>query len=181
MKNQLEIISGQYSSKGVKEVNQDFHAISTPNIHLLKYKGIAIALADGISSSEVSDIASKISVNSFIEDYYCTSETWSVKKSAHRVLTATNSWLHSQTKQSIHRYNKDKGYVCTFSSIILKSTKAHIFHIGDSRVYKIRDNNIQQLTNDHRLFISKEENYLSRAMGLDSVLNIVKCKGKIHQ
>ncbi len=172
MKNQLEIISGQYSSKGVKEVNQDFHAISTPNEHLLKYKGIAIALADGISSSEVSDIASKISVNSFIEDYYCTSQTWSVKKSAHRVLTATNSWLYSQTKQSIHRYNKDKGYVCTFSSIILKSTKAHIFHIGDSRVYKIRDNNIQQLTNDHRLFISKEENYLSRAMGLDSVLNI---------
>ncbi len=172
MKNQLQIISGQYSSKGVKEVNQDFHAISTPNDYLLKYKGIAVALADGISSSDVSDIASKISINSFIEDYYCTSQTWSVKKSAHRVLTATNSWLYSQTKQSIHRYNKDKGYVCTFSSIILKSTKAHIFHIGDSRVYKIRDNNIQQLTSDHRLYISKEENYLSRAMGLDSILSV---------
>lgn len=172
MINQLQIVSGQYSSKGVKEVNQDFHAIGTPNEHLLKYKGIAIALADGISSSDVSDIASKISVNSFIEDYYCTSQTWSVKNSAHRVLTATNSWLYSQTKQSIHRYNKDKGYVCTLSALILKSTKAHIFHIGDSRIYKIRDKKIEQLTNDHRLYVSKEENYLSRAMGLDSILSI---------
>ncbi len=172
MNNKLQITSGQYSIKGVKDVNQDFHGISIPNDHLLKYKGVAIALADGISSSDVSDIASKVSVNSFLEDYYCTSQTWSVKKSAQRVLTATNSWLYSQTRQSQHRYDKDKGYVCTFSSIIIKSTTAHIFHLGDSRIYRLKDKNLQQLTTDHRLWVSKEQSYLSRAMGIDSQLTI---------
>ncbi len=172
MKNILQISYGQYSSKGVKEVNQDFHGICIPNEHQLKYKGIAIALADGISSSNVSDIASQISVNSFLEDYYCTSQTWSVKKSAMRVLTPTNSWLFSQSKKSIHSYNKDKGYVCTLSSMILKSNTAHIFHIGDSRIYRIRDKKEQLLTTDHRIRISSQEEYLSRAMGLDSQLTI---------
>ncbi len=172
MSNKLTITYGQYSTKGVKEVNQDFHGIYVPNDHLLKYKGIALALADGISSSNVSDIASKISVNSFLEDYYCTSQTWSVKKSASRVLTATNSWLYSQTKQSQHRYNKDKGYVCTLSSIIIKSTTAHIFHIGDSRIYRLRNKKLELLTTDHRLYVSEHESYLSRAMGIDSQLTI---------
>ena len=172
MKNNLQVTIGQYSTKGRKEVNQDFHGISIPNEYLLKYKGIAIALADGISSSDVSDIASKISVNSFLEDYYCTSQTWSVKKSASRILTATNSWLYSQTKQSIHSSNKDKGYICTLSSLILKSTTAHIFHLGDSRIYRIRDKKIEQLTKDHRLWVSSDKSYLSRAMGMDSQLTI---------
>ena len=172
MKNNLQVTIGQYSSKGVKEINQDFHGIRVPNEHLLKYKGIAVALADGISSSDVSDIASNISVNSFLEDYYCTSQTWSVKKSASRVLTATNSWLYSQTKQSTHSLNKDKGYVCTLSSMILKSTTAHIFHIGDSRIYRVRDKKIEQLTTDHRVYMSGKESYLSRAMGIDSQLTI---------
>ncbi len=172
MKNSLQVTIGQYSTKGTKEINQDFHGISIPNEYLLKYKGIAIALADGISSSDVSDIASKISVNSFLEDYYCTSQTWSVKKSASRILTATNSWLYSQTKKSIHSSNKDKGYICTLSSIILKSTTAHIFHLGDSRIYRVRDKKIEQLSEDHRLWVSSDKSYLSRAMGMDSQLTI---------
>ena len=172
MSNKLTITYGQYSTKGIKEVNQDFYGLFVPQDHLLKYKGIAVALADGISSSDVSDIASKISVNSFLEDYYCTSQTWSVKKSASRVLTATNSWLYSQTRQSQDRYNKDRGYVCTLSSIIFKSTTAHIFHIGDSRIYRLRDKKLELLTKDHRLYVSKTESYLSRAMGIDSQLTI---------
>ena len=172
MNNKLQITYGQYTSKGKKEVNQDFHDLNIPNDHLLKYKGIAVAIADGISSSDVSQIASKISVVSFLQDYYCTSESLSVKKSAQKVLMATNSWLYSQTKQSQHRYDKDKGYVCTFSAMIFKSTTAHIFHLGDSRIYRIRDKKLEILTDDHRLWISQNQSYLSRAMGMDSLLNI---------
>ena len=172
MKNNLQITTGQYSSIGLKEVNQDFHGIRVPSEYLLKYKGIAIAIADGISSSDVSDIASNITVNSLLEDYYCTSQTWSVKNSVSKVLTATNSWLYSQTKKNIHSSNKDKGYICTLSSIILKSTTAHIFHLGDSRIYRIRDKKLEQLTEDHRLWVSSNKSYLCRAMGMDSKLTI---------
>jgi serine/threonine protein phosphatase PrpC len=120
MASQLSVSVGQHSDQGRKEAQQDFHGIYLPREPQLSSKGIAIAIADGISSSAVSHIASEFSVTSFLEDYYCTSEAWSVKKSAQRVLAATNSWLHTQSQQSPHRYDKDKGYVCTFSALVLK-------------------------------------------------------------
>jgi serine/threonine protein phosphatase PrpC len=75
---QLKISLGQYSGKGRKEINQDFHGAYVPKEPLLNAKGIAIAVADGISSSEVSQVASEAAVKGFLEDYYCTSEAWSV-------------------------------------------------------------------------------------------------------
>lgn len=172
MSGKLRISIGQHSDKGRKEVNQDFHGALIPEEPLLGSKGIAIALADGISSSEVSQIASESAVKGFLIDYYCTSDAWSVKKSAQRVLAATNSWLHSQTQRSQYRYEKDKGYVCTLSAMVLKSATAHLFHIGDSRIYRISGSGLEQLTNDHRVVISSEQSYLGRALGTNPQLEI---------
>lgn len=172
MASQLKISAGQYSDKGRKAVNQDFLGLRIPEEPLLTSKGIAIALADGISSSDVSHLASQTAVANFLDDYYCTSEAWSVKKSAQRVLTASNSWLYSQTQRGAGRYDKDKGYVCTLSAIVIKSTTAHIFHVGDSRIYRVVGNSLEQLTNDHRHWVSEEQSYLSRALGIDSQLDV---------
>lgn len=169
---QLSIWSGQYSDKGRKSTNQDFHGICIPPEPQLTSKGIAIALADGISSSEVSHLASQAAVGGFLEDYYCTSEAWSVKTSAERVLVATNAWLHSQTQQSHYRFDKDRGYVCTLSVMVIKSRTAHIFHIGDSRIYRLRGQSLEQLTRDHRVWISQDQSYLGRAMGVTTQLEI---------
>jgi len=172
MSKQLKVSVGQYSDKGRKDINQDFHGAYIPNEPQLSSKGIAVALADGISSSAVSHVASTSAVSSFMEDYFCTPEAWSVKKSAQRVLFAANSWLHSQTRQSQFRYEKDKGYVCTFSAIIFKSTTAHIFHVGDSRIYRVRGDALEQLTNDHRVWLCQDKSYLSRALGINPQLEI---------
>jgi protein phosphatase len=172
MNNQLKVSIGQYSHKGRKEINQDFYDVYIPNEPQLTSKGIAIAIADGISSSQVSQEASKVSVVSFLQDYFSTSESWTVKKSAQTVLVAINSWLYSQNRQDKYHLDLNKGYVCTFSAMIIKSTTAHIFHMGDTRVYRQRNGNIELLTNDHRVWISKEKSYLSRAMGMDSNLNL---------
>jgi len=172
MSMQLKISLGQYSDKGRKAVNQDFHGAYCPKLPQLKLKGIAVALADGISSSDVSHIASQTAVSGFLADYFCTSETWSVKKSAQRVLMATNSWLHAHTRQSQFRFDKDRGYVCTFSALVLKGRTAHLFHVGDSRIYRLRNKDLEQLTEDHRLWISADKSYLSRALGIQQQLEI---------
>jgi serine/threonine protein phosphatase PrpC len=168
----LKLSAGQYSDRGRKETNQDFHGMLIPEEPQLSSKGIAIALADGISSSDVSQQASQAAVTGFLEDYFCTSETWSVKKSGHRVLCAINSWLHAQTRQSQHRYDMDKGYVCTFSALIIKSATAHIFHVGDTRVYRLRERELEQLTDDHRVWVSPEKSYVGRALGINQQVEI---------
>ena len=147
-------------------------ASSIPEEPLLGLKGIAVVLADGISSSSVSRIAAESAVKGFLTDYYCTSESWSVKTSAQRVLAATNSWLHAQTRRSQYAYDKDKGYVCTLSALVIKSTTAHIFHVGDSRIYRVSGNALEQLTNDHRVIVSSQQSYLGRALGVNPQIEI---------
>ena len=167
----LKVAVGQHTEPGVKPVNQDFHGLCVPGEPLLGAKGIAIALADGISSSNVSHIASETAVASFLEDYYCTPETWSVKKSAQKVLSAANAWLHSQSRQR-HGQDQDRGYVCTLTVMVLKATTAHILHIGDARIYRLRDGALEQLTEDHRVWVAHDKSYLGRALGLSPHLEI---------
>nr|MBP6613296.1 protein phosphatase 2C domain-containing protein [Aquabacterium sp.] len=147
----LRVTLGQHSQAGRKAINQDFHGAATPTASQLSAKGLAIALADGISSSAVSHVASAAAVRGFLDDYYCTSEAWSVRRAAQRVLNATNSWLHAQTQRSDARFDKDRGYVCTFSALILKGRSAHLFHVGDTRVYRLHPQALEQLTEDHRV------------------------------
>ncbi len=172
MKKHLDVSVGQFSSPGLKEINQDFHGIYIPSEPLLSSKGIAIAIADGISSSDVSQIASETAVHTFFQDYYCTPDSWSVKKSAQKVLKAANSWLYAQTRNSPYRYNKDKGYICTFSAIVFKSNTAHLFHSGDSRIYRLVGNQLEQLSTDHRRVVSPETSYLTRGLGIDDNLEL---------
>ncbi|MFD4838402.1 protein kinase [Achromobacter sp. NPDC058515] len=167
----LKVAVGQHTEPGVKPVNQDFHGLCVPGEPLLGAKGIAIALADGISSSNVSHIASETAVASFLEDYYCTPETWSVKKSAQKVLSAANGWLHSQSRQR-HGQDQDRGYVCTLTVMVLKATTAHILHIGDARIYRLRGGMLEQLTDDHRVWVAHDKSYLGRALGLSPHLEI---------
>jgi serine/threonine protein phosphatase PrpC len=166
MSSQLRISAGQYSSAGRKPVNQDFHGLCIPREPLLSAKGIAVALADGISSSEAGQIASEAAVKSFLADYYCTTEAWSVKRSAQRVLAATNAWLHAHTQRGQGRFDKERGHVCTFSALVLRSTTAHLFHVGDTRIHRLHGQALEQLTTDHRVVVAPDESYLSRALGI---------------
>jgi eukaryotic-like serine/threonine-protein kinase len=160
---------GQHSAAGRKERNDDSYGVLVPQPPLLETKGIAMAIADGMSSSAAAKAASETCVKSFLEDYYATHPSWAVKTSVARVLTAVNRWLysHSQTQ-----YLSDSGMVSTFSGLVLKSSTAHVFHAGDSRIYLLRDRAIEQLTRDHRARISREQQHLSRAFGIAPDLEV---------
>jgi serine/threonine protein phosphatase PrpC len=168
----LGVSIGSATNKGVKPINQDFMGSLIPQEPSLSAKGIVLAMADGISSSQVSQIASQTAISSFLDDYYCTSESWSVKSSVQKVVRSINSWLFAQTRNSPYRYEKDKGYICTFSALILKSNTAHLFHSGDTRIYRLSGGQLEQLTEDHRRIVSADVSYLSRALGINQALEI---------
>jgi serine/threonine protein phosphatase PrpC len=171
MTRELRISIGQHSDRGRRKSNQDFHGAMIPGQPLLASKGIAVALADGISSSPVAREAAESAVKGFLTDYYCTSDAWSVKTSAQRVIDATNSWLHAQTRRNPGE-DRDRGYVCTLSVVVVKSATAHLFHIGDARIWRLVGGALEQLTEDHRVVISPEEVYLGRALGANAQVEI---------
>jgi len=165
----LSISIGQFSDKGIKEDNQDFYGAILPEEPLLSDKGICVIIADGVSSSEYGKQASESAVKGFLTDYFSTPDSWTVKTSAQKILTAINSWLYSKSRTYEHTR---KGMHTTLSCLIIKSTTAHILHVGDSRIYRLQGNSLECLTVDHRVWISKDRNYLNRAMGIDVHLDI---------
>jgi len=165
----LNVSIGYATDKGIKSENEDFFGSLIPENAQLTHKGISVAIADGMSHSEAGKEASHCCITSFLADYYSTPDSWSVKKSAQKILSATNSWLYSQGHQ---RYNSAQGMVCTLSAIVFKSATAHIFHIGDSRIYRLRKGNLELMTHDHRINLANNKNYLSRAMGIEPHLEV---------
>lgn len=164
----LALRFGGKSSAGLKSINQDAFAAHLPENSDLEFKGGAAVIADGVSSCAESHIASQTSVTSFMQDYFSTPHSWSVRNSVSRVMTALNSWLHKENAQSSRE--KDS-LLCTFSALIIKSNSVHWFHVGDSRIYHLQDGQLEQLTQDH-ILKSGGKNYLARALGGDRHLEV---------
>lgn len=169
MSKQISITVGQYSEAGRKQINQDAFGVFSPSEPLLSTKGIVAVIADGVSCSEAGDQASKAAVENFLNDYFSTPESWTVKTAGQKILTAMNSWLYGQ---GYHIYGTNKGLITTLSALVIKSTKAYLFHIGDSRIYRLREGVLKCLTQDHRVRVSKDKEYLSRALGIELHLKI---------
>lgn len=168
----LAVSIGQFSTAGRKAANQDFHGTLVPTQPALGLKGIAVAVADGISSSTAGAAASETAVKSFLSDYYATPDTWSVKSAAQRVVAAANSWLYAQTRRGPDPNDADRGYVTTFDALILKGRTAHLFHVGDGRIWRVAGRALEQLTEDHRVVVSPVESYLGRALGANGRVDI---------
>lgn len=169
MSKHATIHAGQCSIAGVKASNEDSCGLRIPDGELLFDKGLAAVIADGMSGSEAGREAAESCVSGFLSDYFSTPESWSVETSGAKVLTALNRWLYAQGQQ---RYGSARGMVTTFSALVIKSATAYLFHVGDTRIYRWRDHQLEQLTRDHRTQVGLDKTYLSRAMGIDLNLDI---------
>ncbi len=169
MTKKLSIESAHQCLAGGKEENEDTCGIQVADGQLLKTKGIAAAIADGMSGSDAGKEASQACVKGFLSDYFSTPETWTVQTSAHKIISALNHWLHGNGQR---KYQSHKGMVTTLSALVLKSNTGFIFHVGDTRIYRLRGNEFKQLTHDHRVQINENKSLLSRAVGIDVRLDI---------
>lgn len=168
--NKLSILYGGFTDEGRRSENQDALVFHQPESYEeVSNKGCVACIADGVSCSEMSQQASQTSVIQFVNDYFATPSSWSVKRSATKVLSTTNYWLYGQgVKQPL----KHNGLVTTFSSVVIKSNTAHIFHVGDSRIYLYRDDKLTLLTRDHVRGGAGSQTFLTRALGMDNTVNI---------
>ncbi len=167
---ELKITAAQKSEAGIKPANDDAIGIRVPDDeNMLRTKGVAAVIADGMSGSEGGREAADACVTGFLNDYFSTPDSWTVETSGEKILGALNRWLYSQGQK---QYGTPRGLVTTLSVLILKSTTAYLFHIGDTRIYRLRGEDFEQLTIDHRVAVGEKKTYLGRAMGIDLHLEI---------
>ncbi len=168
MSEQLETQCGFATETGKRENNEDFVAFYLGSEEEKAIYGSVAIIADGIGGTGGGRYASELAVREFIEAYYEQKETLGVKRMAENALVSINRWIHSQSQRdSVH-----KGMGTTFSALIFLGSQVHVIHLGDTRIYRFRNNRLECLTTDHVHQHPDLQHVLTRALGIDDVVHI---------
>jgi serine/threonine protein phosphatase PrpC len=172
----LTIDTGHATLAGIRERNEDFVGMVTPHEPELSSKGLLAAIADGVSGNEGGREASEYAVRGLLADYYATPDTWPVTQSLDRVVKAINSWVQHQG--SIRP--ELAGMATTLTAVVLRGRSYYFAHVGDTRIYLLRNGLLTKLTTDHVLDRPEMHHVLTRAIGLDSRLVIDHGMGELQ-
>lgn len=173
----LLLSTGHHSATGLRERNEDFVGMVTPAEPELSAKGMIAAIADGVSGNEGGREASEYCVRGLLADYYATPDTWPVTQSLDRVIKATNSWLQQQGVARVEL----AGMASTLTAIVLRGSFYYFAHVGDSRLYLLRNGALKRLTSDHVWDRPEMRHVLTRAVGLDSQIAIDHGMGELKE
>jgi len=158
----LQIEVGIASETGRREKNEDYGAAHEGDT-LRATRDVVAAIADGLGGGPGGRLASETTVRGFIDGYFSLPETLGVDRAASRALESMNRWVCAQGRQD----ERLKGMATTFSALVLRGRGAHVVHLGDSRVYRLRDRVLQCLTQDHVHAHPDLRHVLYRAVGLE--------------
>lgn len=174
MTESLQIRSGFTSKTGKRETNEDYLASFGGNV----LQGAVAAISDGMGGACGGRQAAETTVRGFIDGYYSLPETLGIDRAAARALMAMNRWVHSQRRNDADLENM----AATFSALILRGRHAHIVHIGDTRIYRLRKHELQCFTTDHVHSHPDLRHVLHRAIGLEDSAHIDYAKHmlKLH-
>lgn len=168
---------GHATRAGPRERNEDFVGVVTPNEPELSAKGLIAAIADGVSGNDGGREASEYTVRGLLADYYATSDTWPVTQSLDRVIKAINSWVQKQGSVRAEL----AGMATTLTALVLRGGFYHFSHVGDTRLYLLREGVLSRLTTDHVWDRPEMQHVLTRAIGLDSRLAIDHGMGELRE
>ncbi len=161
----LEVRTGFASEQGKREANEDYSATRAGD-GTRAAREIVAAIADGMGGGPAGRLAAETSVRGFLDDYFGLPETLGVDRAAARSLGAMNRWVHAQGRQDAAL----TGMASTFSALVLRGRMAHIVHVGDTRIYRLRDGQLACLTQDHVHPHPDLKHALLRAVGLEETV-----------
>ena len=162
----LRVDVGHATQQGRRSRNEDFVGAAMPEGADLENKGMMLVVADGVGGHANGREAAEHSVRSLLADYYATPDTWRIARSLDTVLSATNRWLLAQARKA----RDYAGMATTLTAFVLRGSRWHLAHVGDSRAYLLRDGQLLQLSEDHTWEHPELSNVLRRAIGLDQHL-----------
>jgi serine/threonine protein phosphatase PrpC len=109
-------------------------------------RGHLFIIADGMGAHAAGELASKLAVDGIPFLFHKYREL-PLDEALERSVRETNSEINRRGRANLDFHNM--GTTC--SALVITAQGAFVAHVGDSRVYRLRGDQIQQLTFDHSL------------------------------
>lgn len=173
----FDIAIGLTSAQGPRDRNDDCAAVMRPS-GADEPLGWIAALADGVAGREADGngrMAALTTVNCLVRDYFATPHHWDTTVALDRLIRAQNAWLADHNRRKAGAAPA----LTTLSAIVLRGHSWTVAHVGDSRVWLLRDGQCQQLTEDHALDRADFAR-LTRALGLDDTVRVDYGQGELR-
>jgi serine/threonine protein phosphatase PrpC len=161
--------SGFCLAKRKELVGDDFYEIK-------QFDDMTVAvLCDGVGSAqEGAEAAKKVTLH-IINNFKNIPRIWSIEKAMKEFITSINSILYAQ---SIHEYERAE-YITTVTVCVIKGNRLYGANAGDSRIYLLRENKLNQLSYDHNE--DGLDNVLSNAIGISEKVEIFYFENNIQK
>lgn len=124
-------------------------------------RGHLFVVADGMGAHAAGELASRMATESIAMHYFRSQDTDSVE-ALRMAVTEANGEIHQRGRNNPEFHNMGT----TASTLALLPTGAVVAHVGDSRVYRLRQDLLEQLTFDHSLVWEMEASGHSDLNGL---------------
>lgn len=127
--------------------NQDSHKVAlASDVETWHQRGHVFMVADGMGAHAAGELASKLAVDG-IPHLYLKYRDFSPPEALQKAVLETNAEVNRRGEANADFHNM--GTTC--SVLVLLPQGALVAHIGDSRVYRLRGTQLEQLTFDHSL------------------------------
>jgi serine/threonine protein phosphatase PrpC len=131
----------------VRSENQDFGTYTTSEEEReCAAGGRLLIVADGMGGHRGGATASRLAAET-VKAQYLGSDSGDIPQVLRESLSRANARIYSEAQS-----NPDlRGMGTTTSVLAVKNHEGWLAHVGDSRIYMVRDGDIRQLTDDHSL------------------------------
>ena len=131
----------------VRSENQDFGTYTTATEESTSHPGGRLLIvADGMGGHRGGATASRLAGET-VKMQYLDSETTDIPTALRESLARANARIFSEAQSNPEL----RGMGTTTSVLAVRDHHGWLAHVGDSRIYLVRDGHIQQLTDDHSL------------------------------
>lgn len=110
-----------------------------------------IAVADGMGGHAAGEVASKIAIHTLAANTSVITEKDIDIESADDIFATTITDIDRAIADAADENPALTGMGTTFSALFLRDGKVALVHVGDSRIYRLRGNTLEQLTVDHTI------------------------------
>lgn len=127
--------------------NQDAHTtVQADSLERFQARGHLFVVADGMGAHAAGELASRIAAEQ-IPLYYLRKPAGDPIAALRDAVQQANVDIHQRGQQNHDFHNMGT----TASTLAILPEGALVAHVGDSRVYRLRDSKLEQLTFDHSL------------------------------